>query len=75
MWWLFNKKQPRMVGVDISPTSVKLLELSQHNEHFRIESYAVAPLVPDAMMESDIKLMKKDIDLLKAGHEVLKQEE
>ena len=31
-------------------------------------------LVKD-MIRSDLKLMKKDIVLLKAGHEILKQEE
>jgi len=27
------------------------------------------------MMEGDIALMRKNVDLLKAGHEILKQEE
>tara|TARA_R110002050_G_scaffold270114_2_gene413068 strand:+ start:19493 stop:20620 length:1128 start_codon:yes stop_codon:yes gene_type:complete len=39
-----------------------------------VPEYDLKSLVKD-MMEGDIKLMKKDIDLLKAGHEVLKQEE
>jgi GDPmannose 4,6-dehydratase len=39
-----------------------------------IPEYDLKGLVMD-MMVGDIKLMKKDIDLLKAGHEVLKQEE
>ena len=52
---LFSKKQPKLVGVDISPTSVKLLELSKHGEKFHVDCYGVAPLYPDAMVESDIK--------------------
>lgn len=39
-----------------------------------IPEYDLEGLVKD-MMESDIKLMKKDLDLLNAGHEILKQEE
>jgi GDPmannose 4,6-dehydratase len=39
-----------------------------------VPDYDLQGLVED-MMGSDIKLMQKDIDLLKAGHEVLKQEE
>lgn len=39
-----------------------------------VPEYDLEGLVKD-MMESDIKLMKKDIDLLKAGHEILKQVE
>ena len=44
-----------MVGVDISPTSVKLLELSKQGHGYRVEAYGVAPLVPDSMIESDVK--------------------
>ena len=39
-----------------------------------IPEYDLEGLVKD-MMESDVKLMKKDLDLLKAGHEILKQVE
>ena len=39
-----------------------------------VPEYDLADLVKD-MMESDVALMKKDIDLLKAGHEILKQAE
>ncbi|MCL4125785.1 UNVERIFIED_CONTAM: hypothetical protein GTU68_036910 [Idotea baltica] len=39
-----------------------------------IPEHDLASLVKD-MMESDVKLMKKDVDLLKAGHEILKQVE
>jgi GDPmannose 4,6-dehydratase len=39
-----------------------------------IPEYDLEGLVKD-MMEGDIKLMKKDVDLLKAGHEILKQVE
>ena len=39
-----------------------------------IPKYDLASLVKD-MMESDISLMKKDVVLLRAGHEILKQAE
>jgi len=39
-----------------------------------VPEYDLESLVKD-MMESDVKLMKKDLDLLKAGHEILKQVE
>lgn len=39
-----------------------------------IPEYDLAGLVKD-MMEGDVALMKKDVDLLKAGHEILKQVE
>lgn len=37
-----------------------------------VPEHDLASLVKD-MMESDVKLMQKDVDLLKAGHEILKQ--
>lgn len=43
-----------MLGVDISSTSVKLLELSQNNDGFRVEGYAVEPLPENAVVEKNI---------------------
>lgn len=43
-----------MLGVDISSTSVKLLELSQSNDGFRVESYSVEPLPENAVVEKNI---------------------
>lgn len=39
-----------------------------------VPEYDLEALVKD-MMQSDVLLMKKDVDLLKAGHEILKQAE
>ncbi|MHB0755270.1 GDP-mannose 4,6-dehydratase [Polaribacter sp. M15] len=39
-----------------------------------VPEYDLAGLVKD-MMQGDVALMKKDVDLLKAGHEILKQVE
>ena len=44
---LLTRKKPVMLGLDISSTAVKLLELSQHSSRggvrYRVESYAVEP--------------------------------
>lgn len=59
------------------PTEVDLLigDPSKAKEQLGwIPEYDLEGLVKD-MMESDVKLMKKDLDLLKAGHEILKQVE
>ena len=45
---------PSLLGLDISSTSVKLLELSRSNGRYRIESYAVEPLAPGAVTEKTI---------------------
>ena len=43
-----------MLGLDISSTSVKLLELSSANGRYRVESYGVEPLPPNAVVEKNI---------------------
>nr|WP_197980027.1 pilus assembly protein PilM [Pseudomonas coleopterorum] len=42
------------MGIDISSTSVKLLELSRTGNRFRVESYAVEPLPANAVVEKNI---------------------
>ena len=51
---LFGKKSNILLGLDISSTSVKLLELSQSNDKYKVESYAVEPLPPTAVVEKNI---------------------
>lgn len=43
-----------MLGLDISSSSVKLLEISQSGKQYRIESYGVASLPPNAVVEKNI---------------------
>lgn len=47
-------KTSQVLGIDISSTTVKLLELSQQGDRYRVESYAVAPLSPEAVVEKNI---------------------
>jgi type IV pilus assembly protein PilM len=51
---LLVKKKPPLLGVDISASSVKVLELSQAGEHFRVERYAVEAMPQNAMVEHNI---------------------
>ena len=51
---LFTPKAPPLVGLDISSTAVKLLQLSQSGGRYRIEHYAVEPLPPNAVVEKNI---------------------
>jgi GDPmannose 4,6-dehydratase len=59
------------------PTEVDLLigdSSKAKNKLGWVPEHDLASLVKD-MMKSDVLLMKKDIDLLKAGHKILKQSE
>ena len=58
MFGLFKNKSNLLLGLDISSTSVKLLELSRDGDRYRVESYAVVPLPPNAVVEKNIS----DID-------------
>ncbi len=51
---LFARKKPSVLGLDISTTAVKLLELSKSGERYRVESYAVEPLPPNSVIEQNI---------------------
>lgn len=51
---LFRRKNLPLIGIDISSTSVKLLELGLVGGRYRVESYAVEPLPPNAVTEKNI---------------------
>ena len=51
---LFKRNRPPLVGLDISSSAVKLLELSKSGSRYRVESYAVEPLPPNAVVEKNI---------------------
>lgn len=51
---LFRRKQPPVLGIDISSAAVKLLELSRQGDRFRVESYAVDPLPLGAVVDKNI---------------------
>jgi len=54
----FGRKKPALVGLDISSTAIKLIELSQTpgavSSQFRVESCAVEPLPPNSVVEKKI---------------------
>jgi type IV pilus assembly protein PilM len=59
LFGLFGKrKSAPVLGLDISSTTVKLLELSHTGERYRVESYAVSSLPADAVIEKNVN----DID-------------
>ena len=51
---LLSAKSPQLIGVDISSTAVKLLQLSRAGNRYRVEHYAVEPLPPNAVVEKNI---------------------
>ena len=49
-----SQKKPPLIGLDISSTSIKLMELSKTGSSYRIEGIAVEPLPANAVVEKNI---------------------
>lgn len=50
----FKKKSAPILGIDISATAIKLLELSRSGSKYRVESYAVEPLPQNSVSDKTI---------------------
>ena len=51
---LFKKKNKAVLGIDISSTRIKLIELSKQNGRLQVEAYASEPLPENAVVEQAI---------------------
>jgi len=51
---VFKKKSKPLLGIDITATAIKLLELSKSGGKYRIESYSVEPLPANSVVEKNI---------------------
>ncbi len=65
---MFAKKKPPLVGIDISASSVKVLELSKSGEQYRVERYAVEPLPQNAVVEHAITEIEQVADAVERAH-------
>lgn len=61
---LYRKPNKGLVGVDISSTSVKLLELSVKNGRYWVESYGLSPLMDGSVVEKNILNIENVADAL-----------
>ena len=51
---LFGKKNKQLLGLDVTTSSVKLIELSRGASGFRVDAYAAEPTPPNAITEKTI---------------------
>ena len=51
---MFSRKNKPIVGLDISSTSVKLVELSYSHNRYKVESFASRALPTGALVEKNI---------------------
>ena len=52
---LLSRKKPVILGLDISSTSVKLLELAKDGNNYKVQSLAVEPLPDNAVVEKNFQ--------------------
>lgn len=62
----FDKKAKPMLGLDISSTTVKMLELSRSGNGFRVENYAVRALPANSVVEKNINDVEAVAQVVKA---------
>ncbi len=60
---LFSKAKP-VVGLDIGSHAVKLVELSLHNDKFRLDSFGVAPMPLHAVVDGAIMEHAQVVDTI-----------
>lgn len=56
---LYRKQNKGLVGVDISSTTVKILELSVKNGRYWVESYGLSPLIDGSVVEKTFSIQKQ----------------
>lgn len=60
-----SKKSKNVLGLDISSSAVKLIELSRNGEGYTIEAYAAEPLQSTAIVENTIVEPTEVVDAIK----------
>ncbi len=50
----FDKQSKPLIGLDITSTTVKLIELSKSGGRYKVETYMVRPLPPNTVVEKNI---------------------
>jgi type IV pilus assembly protein PilM len=65
---LFKAKAPPLIGVDISSSSVKMVELADSGKgRLRLERYAIEPLPKDAVVDGNIMNLEAVGDSVRRG--------
>src|SRR3989338_1017743 len=69
---IFKPKAPPLFGLDISSSSVKVLEIAEAGKDaYRVERYAIEPLARDAVVDGNINNLEAAADAVKRAHKRL----
>ena len=68
----FKVSTPPLIGVDISSTAVKMVELSSDGRGvYKLEGYSMSPLTKDAMVDGSVGDLEKVVDAMKLAWKLL----
>ncbi len=68
----FNEGTPPLIGVDISTSAVKMVELSSTGkDSYRLESYSIAAIPKDAIVDGNISGLEQVSDAVKLAWKLL----
>ena len=69
---LFTPKAPPLFGLDISSSSVKMLEIVDAGKgSYRVERYAIEPLPKDTVVDGNIANIEAAGEAMKRAHKAL----
>lgn len=68
----FGKKSNTLLGIDISSTSIKILQLSAVGNSYRLENYVIRSLPANAVVEKNISDIDAVGDVISAAVSILK---
>ena len=69
---IFSPKAPPLFGLDISSSSVKMLEIVEAGMgSFRVERYVIEPLPRDATVDGNISNLESVVEAVKRGYKRL----
>ncbi len=68
----FNESTPPLIGVDISTSAVKMVELSSSGKgSYRLEGYSVASIPKDAIVDGNVAGLEQVSDAIKLAWKIL----
>jgi type IV pilus assembly protein PilM len=69
---IFKPKAPPLFGLDISSSSVKMLEIVEAGKGaYRVERYAIEALPKDAVVDGNVNNLEAVVDAVRRGHKRL----
>jgi len=68
----FTESTPPLIGIDVSSTAVKMVELSQSGRgNYKLEGYSMSPLAKDVIVDGNINDLDKVADAMNQAWKLL----